>query len=172
MLHLFAVFAIGFLVAGLVLLAYRLLGLKPPRFLIPLAAGSAMLGYAVWSDYSWASRTIAELPEHIQVVKKVASPTAWKPWTYLIPQVDRFVALDTSETRKNDRLPGLVLAEVILVARLESTVSTRQLFDCPNGRRTDIVASQEFTEDGMPANPDWVPLDSSDELFQTICRPG
>ena len=66
MLHLIAVFAMAFAAAGFVLLAYRLRGKKPPRYLIPLAAGLAMIGYALWSDYSWAPRTIAETagPRH------------------------------------------------------------------------------------------------------------
>ena len=169
MLHLFAVFAIGFAVAGTILLIYRLRGLKPPRYLVPLAAGLAMLGYAVWSDYSWASRTIAELPQHVKVVKRIATPSAFKPWTYLVPEVDRFVALDTSETRKNERLPGMVLAELILVARRDATVTTRQLFDCPKARRSDIVESQAFTDEGMPVNPDWVSIDPEDELYRAVC---
>lgn len=169
MLHLIAVFAAGLSVAGLVLLAYRVRGQKPPRYLIPLAAGLAMLGYGVWADYSWASRTIAELPGHVKVVKRIAAPSPWKPWTYLVPQVDRFVAVDTSEVRRNDKLPGLVLAELILVARLEATVTTTQLFDCPKARRTDVIASEGFTEDGMPKNPDWEPLDPADELYAQIC---
>lgn len=169
MLHLFAVFAIGFTVAGSILLVYRLRGLKPPRYLVPMAAGLAMLGYAVWSDYSWASRTIAELPQHVKVVKRIATPSAFKPWTYLVPEVDRFVALDTSETRRNDRLSGFVLAELILVARRDATVTTRQLFDCPKVRRADILESQEFTDEGMPVNPDWVSIDPDDELYRAVC---
>ena len=170
MFHLIAVFAIGFLAAGVVLLAYRLRGLKPPRFLVPLAAGSAMIAYAVWSDYSWASRTIAGLPDHIVVVKKISTPTPWKPWTYLVPQIDRFIALDRSETRRNERMPGFVLVDVILVARLDAAVTTKQLFDCVNLRRTDVVPSEGFTEDGLPKNPQWVSLDPSDALFLEVCQ--
>ena len=169
MLHLIAVFAVGFAVAGLVLLASRLLGTKPPRYLIPLAAGLSMLTYAVWSDYSWASRTIAELPDRIKVVKKISSSSPWKPWTYVVPQVDRFIVLDPSETRKNEKLPGFVLAEVILVARLEPAVTTRQLFDCERARRTDILSDDTFTADGMPVDPNWVPLDRDDALFSQLC---
>ena len=169
MLHLIAVFAVGFSAAGLVLLAYRPRGRKPPRYMIPLAAGLAMIGYAVWSDYSWASRTIAELPDHVTVVKKIPSSAPWKPWTYLFPQVDRFIALDSSEIRRNENLPGFVLAEVILVARLEPAVTTRQLFDCRQVRRTDIIASDSFTAEGMPQNPEWVPLDRTDALFERLC---
>ncbi|MCP4966729.1 MAG: hypothetical protein GY926_16070, partial [bacterium] len=135
-----------------------------------LAAGLTMICYAVWSDYSWASRTIAELPDHVKVVKQISTPTPWKPWTYLFPQVDRFIALDSSQTRKNDEMPGFVLTEVILVARLEPAVTTRQLFDCTQARRTDIILSDGFSEDGMPINPEWVPLNRTDELFRLVCE--
>ena len=170
MLHLIAVFAIGFAAAGFVLLAYRLRGKKPPRYLIPLAAGLAMVGYALWSDYSWASRTIAGLPDHVMVVKRIPSSAPWKPWTYLFPQVDRFIAVDSAEIRRNDRLPGLVLAEVILVTRLEPAVTTRQLFDCAKARRTDVVESGDFTDQGLPMNPDWVPIERDDALYSAVCQ--
>lgn len=170
MLHLIAVFAMGFAAAGFVLLAYRLRSKKPPRYLIPLAAGLAMIGYALWSDYSWAPRTIAGLPDHVAVVKRIPSSAPWKPWTYLFPQIDRFIAVDNAQTRRNDRLPGLVLAEVILVARLEPAVTTRQLFDCAQARRTDVIASDEFTEEGLPMNPDWVHLEPTDELYKAVCQ--
>lgn len=169
MLHLIAVFAMGFLAAGLVLLVYKLRGVKAPRYLVPMAAGLAMIGYSVWSDYSWASRTIDGLPDHVRVVKEISSSAPWKPWTYLIPQVDRFIALDSSETRRNERLPGFVMAEVILVAQREPAVTTRQLFDCTQSRRTDILPTAEFTDDGMPVAPQWVPLEPGDALYQQLC---
>ena len=170
MLHLIAVFAIGFAAAGFVLLAFRLRGKKPPRYLIPLAAGLSMVGYALWSEYSWASRTIAGLPDHVTVVKRIPSSAPWKPWTYIFPQVDRFIAVDSAEIRRNDRLPGLVLAEVILVARLEPAVTTRQLFDCPQARRADVIASDDFTDEGLPLNPDWVALELDDDLYKAVCQ--
>ena len=170
LLHLIAVFAMGFAAAGFVLLAYRLRGGKPPRYMIPLAAGLAMIGYALWSDYSWASRTIAALPDHVTVVKRVPASAPWKPWTYLFPQIDRFIALDTAETRRNERLPGYVLAQVLLVARQAQAVTTTQLFDCEGARRSDVRRDTDFTEEGLPVNPDWVPVEPTDELYREVCR--
>ena len=97
---------------------------------------------------------------------------AWKPWTYVFPQIDRFVAVDTSRVRRNRELPGHVLAEVILVARLDPTVTTQMLFDCRRARRSDVISSEGFDERGLPKNPRWVAVEPRDALFQTVCNYG
>ena len=97
--HLLATFSAGICAAGLFLLGYRTCGRKAPRYLPPLAAGLAMIGYNVWDEYSWAGRTIADLPGHIEVVATYGNSAPWKPWTYAIPEVDRFVAFGGVERR-------------------------------------------------------------------------
>lgn len=169
MIHLLATFSAGLFAAGLVLLVYRLRGRKPARYMMPLAAGLAMLGYNLWNDYSWASRTIASLPKRIQVVETFGASAPWKPWTYVVPEIDRFIAIDTSSVRTNEKLPGYVLAEVILVARRSPVAVTQQLFDCRGARRTDVIPSGDFDDQGLPLDPDWVPVEEDDPLLRAVC---
>ncbi len=169
LIHLLATFSAGICAAGVILLFYRVRGRKSPRYLAPLAAGLAMIAYNLWDEYSWAPRTIASLPEQIEVVETFGTSAFWKPWTYLVPQVDRFSSIDRSKLRRNQELPGYVLAEVILVARRGPTVVTQQLFDCPNAKRTDVIPSRGFDENGLPRDQDWMSIDVGSPLFKAIC---
>jgi hypothetical protein len=56
-LELIAAFAAAFVAAGIVLAVNMATGGRLPRWAMPVAAGAAMLGYAVWSEYSWFART-------------------------------------------------------------------------------------------------------------------
>ena len=40
------------------------------------------------------------LPEGIHVAKKVEQSVFYRPWTYLVPYVDRFIAVDKLSVRK------------------------------------------------------------------------
>ncbi len=169
LIHLLATFSAGICAAGVILLFYRLRGRKSPRYLIPLAAGLAMLAYNLWDEYSWGPRTIASLPAQIEVVETFGTSAAWKPWTYLFPQTERFISVDRSKLRRNEKLPGYVLAEVILVNRRSPTVVTQQLFDCPNARRTDFMASGGVDENGLPLEQNWTAVEADSPLFKAVC---
>ena len=169
MLHLLATFSAGICAAGAVILAYRTFGRKAPRYLPPLLAALAMIGYNVWDEYTWAGRTIAALPAHIEVVETYGDSAPWKPWTYAFPETVRFVALDTASLRRNERLPGYVLAEFILVARRSPTAAVRQLFDCRGQRQADVLPTADFEAGGLPQDRDWTPVASDDTLFKAAC---
>ena len=64
-LELMATFCAGLGAAGLMMV----LGLiwKPmPRWLIPAMGGLAMIGFTIWSEYSWGDRTAGNLPEGVE----------------------------------------------------------------------------------------------------------
>lgn len=169
MIHLLATFSAGICAAGLILLVYRSLGRKTPRYLPPLAAAIAMLGYNLWDEYSWAPRTIAGLPGHVEVVETYGSSAPWKPWTYVVPEIDRFVALDTASLRLNDKLPGYVLAEFVLVTRRSPTAATQQMFDCQGARQAEVGPSTRFDAEGLPEDRAWVSVEADSTLFKAAC---
>ncbi|HOV04762.1 MAG TPA: hypothetical protein PLJ34_03025 [Hyphomicrobiales bacterium] len=169
LMNLIITFLIGVGVVGTLHGIFRILGRKAPRWLLPAAAGLAMIGYQVWNEYTWFSRTTALLPETIVVGQAYAQPSVFKPWSYLIASTDRFSAIDRAKVRRNPNAPGYVLAEVLLVSQLAETVTTLQIFDCEMPRRADIAASTTFGEDGLPTNPEWIELAADDPLRAIAC---
>lgn len=164
--ELVATFAAGISAAGLALIANHLTRGQLPRWALPVAAGVAMLGYTVWSEYSWGPRTRAALPEGVEVVMSVEERRFWKPWTYLVPQTTRIMALDRAGVQRNPEAPGILLADIYLFARWTPPAKRPQLVDCTDGRRADATAAALAD----PADAAWRNAGEDDPLMEALCR--
>jgi len=176
MFRLIAVFAIGFSAAGLVLLAFRAFGRRAPKTVYLTAAGMAMLGYAIWDEYTWEARTRAVLPERIEIVDALPARTPFQPWTYFFPRVNRLVAVDPARAHPHPKLADHVVVEVLLIERLEPTRTVAWIVDCANGRLTTLAgagagAGAGAAETGLPADPAWRPVARDGRLFAMACGP-
>lgn len=169
LMELIATFALGFAAAGVVMTLRRFSALRLPRWSTPVAAGLAMIGFTLWSEYTWYSRTEAALPESFAVVTKHEHSSMFRPWTQLAPFVDRFSAVDTKALRRNEQQPGQVMTEVLMVARHGSNAKLPVLIDCPGTRRADLSDGMKFNEAGALVDADWHELTSDDPLLKTIC---
>ncbi|MDU8913226.1 hypothetical protein [Aestuariicoccus sp. MJ-SS9] len=161
-LELIAVLVAGFAGAGVMLLLGKLTGGRLPRWMVPVGAGLTMLGTAISSEYGWYGRTTAALPEGLVVADTVDSRAFWRPWTYVVPMTDRFVAVDTGNIVRNTETDGLYLAEVFFFGRWQPVQSVQIMVDCPGGRRADPALG-----DGSP--PVWRDVGTDDPLVATLC---
>jgi hypothetical protein len=164
--ELIATFAAGIAAAGLALIAGHLSGGRLPRWFVPVAAGAAMLGYAIWSEYTWAGRTMEGLPEGVEVLTTVEETRFWKPWTYLVPQTTRIMALDRQGVLRNPDADGILLADVYLFARWTPPAKRPQLVDCAAGARAD-VSSAALAD---PSQATWRSVDDDDPLMEALCQ--
>lgn len=163
--ELIATFAAGIAAAGLALVAGHLSGGRLPRWSIPVAAGAAMLGYAVWSEYSWAGRTTAGLPEGVEVLVSVTETRFWKPWTYVVPQTTRIMALDRAGVQINADAPDVQLADLYFFARWTPPAKRPQLVNCATSARADLNEGALVD----PAAAIWREVDDSDPLIAALC---
>ncbi|MCB1992493.1 MAG: hypothetical protein R3D28_11170 [Geminicoccaceae bacterium] len=168
--NLIGTLVLGVAAASVVLVLFRVLGRPAPRWLLPAAAGIAMLGFHIWTDYSWFRRTTAELPGHVVVAQGYPSSNPLQPWTLVVPRIDRFSAVDTNRIRHNPEVPDLAMAVVYLVARWNPTVEANQLYDCRTPRRADVGADMEVDAEGRPVDPVWVALPPDDPVRLAVCR--
>ncbi|MFK7963801.1 MAG: hypothetical protein AB8C46_07530 [Burkholderiaceae bacterium] len=169
LIELIATLALGSAIAGVVLVLSRFTGHKLPRSFAPVAAGVAMIAFQVWSEYAWFGRTAGALPEGIEVTEQYAQAAPWRPWTYVFPQVNRFVAVDVAAARRHESQPGHVIADVFLFARFAPTVSVPQLVDCETSRRADLADGVQYGADGAVINPGWTNVPSDDPLLTALC---
>lgn len=167
--NLIATFVIGVGAAGSIMLTFRLLRRPAPRWLIPAAAGAAMLSFHLWNEYTWFDRTSSALPEQVTVAERYPYQNVLQPWTLLAPRINRFTAVDRSSIRRNERAPGYVMAEVFLVTRLDQTAKVTQIYNCSEALRTDVGVATSVDERGLPVNADWIAPEAGDALFQLIC---
>lgn len=165
-IDLIATFAAGFAGAGVVLILNHLTRGRLPKWAMPMAAGSAMLGMSIWSEYTWAARTIAGQPEGVVELHTVEESKPWKPWTYVVPQATRFMALDTATIRDNPEHPDVRLVDLYLFARWAPPAKVTQFVNCADATRAD--ATNAVLADFGRAQ--WLPLDQDDPLLQGACQ--
>lgn len=168
--NLIGTFVIGIAAAGTIMLIYRVSGRQAPGWLMPAAAGVAMLSFHLWNEYTWFDRTSKALPGQVTVAKRYAYQSVLQPWTLVAPRINRFTAVDRSSIRRNEQAPGYVMAEILLVARLDQTAKVTQIYNCDEALRTDVNASSSVDERGLPLDADWIASEIDDSLFQIVCE--
>jgi len=165
-LELIATFVAGLGAAGIVLLVNRLSRGRLPRWAMPVAAGAAMIGTAISSEMTWATRTASGLPDGVAVAETVSESAWYRPWTYLWPQGTRLMAVDTATVRSNEAAPDTRLIDLYLFARWQPTQRIPQLIDCIAGARADV-------SDAALADPSaaaWRPLSDQNTLIELVCK--
>lgn len=166
---------IGTVVAGAVaaLLFWavnRALKGRLPSWLMPVCAGGAMLAATISSEYGWFERTKNLLPEGMIVAQTVEERAFYRPWTYAIPYVSRFVAVDVAGKRTHPDQPGQRIVDLVFYGRWARVAKVPVLFDCVGNRRADIVDGVEFDTDGGVLNADWRAVAIGDPVLQTACE--
>jgi len=160
---------VGVLAASLTFLGFRVARRDPPRWLLPAAAGLAMLIFHVSSDYAWFARTTAAFPEQLEVGETYTKRSILQPWTLVAAPVVRFSAVDTGALRHNPAAPELVMAQIHLLQRYYPTVTVTQLYDCSEPRRADVGPDFAVDEQGRPTNTNWVTLEPDDPVRRIVC---
>lgn len=166
---------IGTIVAGvaaalLVWAVNRALKGRLPSWLVPAAAGMAMLVATISSEYGWFDRTRATMPGGMVVAQTVEEQSFYRPWTYAKPFISRFVAVDQQTIRTHPDQPGQRLVELVFYGRWARTAKVPVLFDCLENRRADIQDGMEFSADGSVTNAVWRPVQGDNPVFATACQ--
>lgn len=162
-LELIAVFVAGFAGAGLMMLLSKLSGGRLPRWIVPLGAGAAMFATGISSEYSWYSRISGALPEGLVVAQSADSTALWRPWTYVVPMTDRFIAVDANNLRANEQTEALYLADLYFYGRWQTIKSVQMMVDCAAGRRADPAL-------GDGSVPVWRDVGAADPIVATVCE--
>ncbi len=159
----------GFAFAGVVMVLNKVTGGLLPRWATPVAAGLGMIGMTIASEYSWYDRTRDTLPDSLTVIQEVESRAIYRPWTYAVPFVDRFAAIDTFSLRTNDQVPDQRLIDLYFFGRWAPRSMVPIAVDCAQNRRANLADGAEFGTDGQLVNADWFTAGSSDPIIEATC---
>ena len=149
--NLLATFFVGASVWVLIWAGFRTTKRKVPGFLIPMAVGASMLGYTIWTEYSWFGRTMDAMPAEVQLVKT-------------------YSAVDMGKARINPKFPDMVMVETLLVKRDEGPAKVQQMMHCGLGQFADLPANPEFDAKGLPIGVKWTPASDFPELMDAVCK--
>ena len=164
------IFSLEKLVWGIALLARKLTGPRLPAWIVPAAAGLGMIGYAIWSEYSWYPRSLAGLPAGVQVLRAEASPSGLRPWTLAVPVTLRFLALDLRAAAQHPTNPALRMVPVYRFARWQPVQDMAMVFDCVGGAQVVLQQGMEITPDGTLVGATWVtPGAGEGDLLAAAC---
>lgn len=170
--ELIATIVAGIAAAGLVMLANRVLGGRMPRWLAPVMAGAAMLATTISNEYGWYPRTKDTLPEGLVVAQTVDSRAFYRPWTYVLPFVERFVAVDTLSIKEHAAQPDMKLADAYFFGRWSTVNKLPVLTDCAGLRRAALIDGVTFEEGGVIEGVEWVNVPEGDPITSAICGAG
>ena len=141
-----ATIAAAFGMAGLALIIThlsKLAGKRAPKWLIPLFAAIGMFAFQIHQEYNWYGQQVSKLPAGVQVVK-VAKSTEWfRPWSYIKPQILRFIAADTANASVQVDNPDVYLVNLYLFERRRSVQKVPQVIDCRIPARADYVIPEK-----------------------------
>lgn len=158
---------LGIAVAGSMMLVNHLLGGRLPRWLAPAAAGLAMLTYTIWTDYDWSARIAGGLPGGLEIVQTYETSNLLQPWTLAKPRINRIVALDRPSIEANENAPRYRQASLYLFARYQPPRELRQIYDCDQNRRIDLLPSETVDPTDIPDTA-WEKL-TDDPIAKEVC---
>ncbi|MFN3973016.1 MAG: hypothetical protein ACK4GO_16690 [Gemmobacter sp.] len=171
-LDLAAAVSAGAGIAGIVLALRYFLGERLPKWTIPAAIGAAIIGFSVWSEYSWYPRVAGALPPEAPIVLAPADPSPLRPWTYFIPLTTRFVALDRTVMVTSVENPAIRRAEAMVVQRWNSTKRVPMGFDCARGLQVTLAPGATLSPDGTLSGGQWITVGDTDAMQKAACREG
>ncbi len=155
--------------AGMVLAARALGGRRIPRCTVPVAAGLAMLGFQIHSEYSWYAHQRSLLPDGVVVVSTVEDSTAWRPWSWVIPQTVRFMAVDAAGAAANRHNAEVMLADLYFFERRLAAKRVPQVVHCGQAARANLSDSLDIPAPGESLSKLWRRLPKHDPLLLALC---
>jgi hypothetical protein len=168
-LELIATVSAGLGAGGVAVALRRVTGRRLPRWVVPTAAGCAMLGVTIANEYTWFERTRDSLPEGVVVAATHERQEIYRPWTYLAPYTDRFVAVDRASIRTHPARPERRLLELFFHGRWSQPRQVSVVVDCARHTRARVTAATQFGDEGRIANVTWRKVGADDPIQQTAC---
>ena len=162
-----ATLSAGIGAAGIMMMI-RLFIKKLPKWLVPAAAGLGMIGFQVHSEYTWFDHTRSLLPKSAVVVAEVSESAFYRPWSYVKPQVLKFVAIDSAKTVPVGESGQILQTNLYFFERRMSAQPWPILINC----QTRLQANAPQQNNGEPLSIDaeaWSKTDYSEKIAQAIC---
>lgn len=161
--------AAGLGLLGLVLMLNRwILRNYFGRWLYPATVAFGMIAFTMWSEYSWPGRVLASQPALRLAVQNDYS-VAYRPWTFIWPQHNRLITVNEALTRTHPDQPGLVMTQLVLIARWEQVRTITAVFDCVNHASAPVGEGVELNPDGTLEGATWTELEAGDPVLTTVC---
>ncbi len=156
--------------AGIAIAIRKLTRNRLPKWIVPVAAGLGMIGFAVLSEYGWYGRSAASLPEGVTVLHAETGRSPMRPWTFFAPITLKFSALDGRAASVHPANENLRMARVFHFERWAPTRDSMLIVDCSEGRQVAVTAGVEIDTSGNLTGAEWQPGEA--EVLGPVCMKG
>lgn len=160
--------AIG--MAGVMMLLRKLTGGRLPKWMVPAAAGLALVSVTVVLEYGWYSRVTGGLPQGVEVVWVDRTPQPLRPWTFAVPMATRVIAADRRQVMAHPANPDLRMLTIYKFARWRPTEQGLMVVDCKAGRQVMLTEGVTITDAGELQGADWVPSGDDNGFQKAACQ--
>jgi hypothetical protein len=143
-----------------------------PGWATPTLAGAGLIVTAIYMEYSWFNRVSGALPSAFVVANPETTTSPLRPWTFVVPLVTRFTAIDGSKLARHPAREELIVAPVFGFARWQNPQNALMVFDCAGARRVPVTEGMEIDTNGTLTGAEWQVLDSVDGLQEAACKEG
>jgi hypothetical protein len=110
----------------------------------------------------------------VQVVKTAESTEWFRPWTYVKPQILRFIAADIGNASVQVDNPDIHLVNLYLFERRRSVQKVPQVIDCSAPARADYILPEKDStltlDEHVKQTTAWRDLAIDDPLFTSVCN--
>ncbi|NND90569.1 MAG: hypothetical protein HKN42_06865 [Granulosicoccus sp.] len=170
--HMITAFAVSAVIMLMTWAVFRTIKRPMPRYLLPMIVGGTVIAYGIYSEYSWESRTLSQMPESVELVHRLSGKSMFSPWSYLVPRTDRLSVVDTREIRRHPDHAEFVILDLLLMQRFSPVIRVRQIVDCAGRRRADLTSDPDFDDQGIPVGLQWESLSEDHPLLPAACGSG
>ncbi|MGM8899421.1 MULTISPECIES: hypothetical protein [unclassified Psychrobacter] len=171
-----ATIAAAFGMAGLALIIThlsKLAGKRAPKWLIPLFAAIGIFSFQIHQEYNWYHQQVAKLPEGVTVIKTAESTEWFRPWSYVKPQILRFIAADVDNASVQLDNSDIYLVNLYLFERRRSVQKIPQVIDCSVPARADYVLPEKGStltiDEHVRQTTAWRDLAKDELLYTSVC---
>lgn len=166
--HLIAALIAAVCGAGVALLLRSLTRKRLPKWIIPVFAGLAMLGYTIHFEYNWFEYKKELLPEGTVVVASQEGQMFWRPWTIQFPMPLAYTVLDLENAQIQDTDQGRMGRFVLYRFEKQHLVST------VTSGGYQLLCSEKvmfrLNEQGQAKIDTMTELPGTDPLYRAICE--
>ncbi len=165
-----AMIAAGAGLAGIIMLLRKMSRGKIPSWAIPAAIGLGMLSFSIWNEYTWYPRAVSALPAQVAVISAPPTKQMWRPWTYVFPMHQRFLAYDGINAKTSLENAAIRRGDIMVVQRWQQTRRVPIAVDCAKGLRAYLIEGGDIAPDGTLTGASWNVPDGDDLTLQAACK--
>lgn len=124
-------------VAGVIIGLNKIFKNRLPKWLLPVALASAIIGYHIFDDYNWHSRKVKGLEQaqgEFVIVGEYRSRGFLRPWSYIKAPITRLDAVNVANNKPIPELTGSFENYMGTSNHIGGVTTSLFIFDCVNSR--------------------------------------